>query len=203
MKKTLVTLASLLVLAACAEKAGEVIPVFNGTIETSEAVDLGLSVKWASCNVGADAPEKAGDYFACWQVDPIADDLAAENYTYAQGTDPVTANLGGTWRMPTAAEIAELVAATKVAKVRYKGQVGYVVTAEVADAEYSLFFPCTGYKTGGKVLTETCKYWYNAGPSETGGEMFTFSSVNDTTHVCTVAKTAYPYLGLSLRGVKD
>ena len=33
--------------------------------------------------------------------------------------------------------------------------------------------------------------------------MFTFSSVNDTTHVCTVATTAYPYLGLSLRGVKD
>ena len=27
-------------------------------------VDLGLSVKWAACNVGADSPEQYGDYFA-------------------------------------------------------------------------------------------------------------------------------------------
>ena len=26
-----------------------------------EAVDLGLSVKWASCNVGANTPEEYGD----------------------------------------------------------------------------------------------------------------------------------------------
>lgn len=29
-----------------------------------EAVDLGLSVKWATCNVGANVPEEAGLYFA-------------------------------------------------------------------------------------------------------------------------------------------
>ena len=29
------------------------------------AVDLGLSVKWATCNVGAEKPEECGDYFAC------------------------------------------------------------------------------------------------------------------------------------------
>lgn len=29
-----------------------------------EYVDLGLSVKWATCNVGANAPEEYGDYFA-------------------------------------------------------------------------------------------------------------------------------------------
>jgi len=28
------------------------------------AVDLGLSVKWATCNVGANTPEEYGDYFA-------------------------------------------------------------------------------------------------------------------------------------------
>ena len=27
-------------------------------------VDLGLSVNWATCNVGANAPEEVGDYFA-------------------------------------------------------------------------------------------------------------------------------------------
>ena len=29
-----------------------------------EYVDLGLSVKWATCNVGAETPEDYGDYFA-------------------------------------------------------------------------------------------------------------------------------------------
>lgn len=36
----------------------------------AEAVDLGLSVKWASFNVGADSPEKFGDYFAWGETEP-------------------------------------------------------------------------------------------------------------------------------------
>lgn len=33
-----------------------------------EAIDLGLSVKWASCNLGATIPEEAGDYFAWGEI---------------------------------------------------------------------------------------------------------------------------------------
>ena len=33
-----------------------------------ESVDLGLSVKWATCNVGAKAPEESGDYFAWGEI---------------------------------------------------------------------------------------------------------------------------------------
>mgnify|MGYP006967156998 CR=1 FL=1 len=33
-------------------------------------VDLGLSVKWATFNVGANAPEEYGDYFAWGETDP-------------------------------------------------------------------------------------------------------------------------------------
>ena len=36
-------------------------------------VDLGLSVKWATCNVGADSPEEYGDYFAWGEVEPKED----------------------------------------------------------------------------------------------------------------------------------
>lgn len=35
-----------------------------------ECVDLGLSVKWASCNVGAQRPEDFGDYYAWGETDP-------------------------------------------------------------------------------------------------------------------------------------
>ena len=33
-------------------------------------VDLGLSVKWATCNVGASQPEQYGNYFAWGEVAP-------------------------------------------------------------------------------------------------------------------------------------
>ena len=36
----------------------------NGFENNHEWVELGLSVKWATCNVGANSPEKYGDYYA-------------------------------------------------------------------------------------------------------------------------------------------
>lgn len=33
-----------------------------------EYIDLGLSVKWATCNVGATSPEEYGDYFAWGEI---------------------------------------------------------------------------------------------------------------------------------------
>lgn len=37
---------------------------------THDFVDLGLSVKWATCNVGATKPEEYGDYFAWGETEP-------------------------------------------------------------------------------------------------------------------------------------
>ena len=48
-----------------------------------EAVDLGLSVKWATFNVGATKPEEYGDYFAWGETEPYY------NYGYAQSGTPV------------------------------------------------------------------------------------------------------------------
>ena len=38
-----------------------------------EIVDLGLSVKWASCNLGASKPEEYGDYYAWGEIETKAD----------------------------------------------------------------------------------------------------------------------------------
>lgn len=48
---------------------------------THEYVDLGLSVKWATCNVGAQNPEDYGDYFGWGEVIP-KDSYTWENYRY-------------------------------------------------------------------------------------------------------------------------
>ena len=105
----------------------------NGTENGHEYVNLGLSVKWATCNVGASSPEEYGDYFAWGEVEPksIYDfstykycngsetTLTKYNYSSSYGTvdnkttlelsdDAARANWGGSWRMPTDAELTEL-----------------------------------------------------------------------------------------------
>ena len=49
-----------------------------------EAIDLGLSVKWASWNVGASAPENYGSYFA-WGETEIDWDYDWANYKWCNG----------------------------------------------------------------------------------------------------------------------
>ena len=56
------------------------------------AVDLGLSVKWASCNIGASAPEEYGDYFAWGETIGYGQDTSDgrlfnwENYKWCSGS---------------------------------------------------------------------------------------------------------------------
>jgi len=53
---------------------------------TPEAVDLGLSVKWASFNVGATKPEEYGDYFAWGETEPKSD-YSWATYKWCNGSD--------------------------------------------------------------------------------------------------------------------
>lgn len=45
-------------------KDDKVTPVQPDPYNGHEYVDLGLSVKWATCNVGATTPTGIGDYFS-------------------------------------------------------------------------------------------------------------------------------------------
>ena len=98
-------------------------------------VDLGLSVKWAKCNLGAANPEDYGDYFAWGELQPKSD-YQYGTYLYGSAYDQLTkycgnpkrgkdgyqddlteleqiddaayASLGGHFRMPTQEEVFEL-----------------------------------------------------------------------------------------------
>ena len=69
------TLLALVVVAAC-EKPGE-----SGHAVPGRAVDLGLSVRWADCNLGANSPEASGDYFAWGETETKAK-YAWDNYKW-------------------------------------------------------------------------------------------------------------------------
>lgn len=83
-------------------------------------VDLGLSVNWASCNIGSSSPADYGDYFA-WGETETKDVYSISNYKYygqelgdncdIQGTEYDVANAiwGNGWVMPSYDEMVELV----------------------------------------------------------------------------------------------
>lgn len=125
-------------------------------ITSGAEIDLGLpSGKiWASCNVGADSPEKNGDYFAWGEVEKkdsfpkkgdngykhlgtlIGDDISATEY------DAASKVMGADWKMPNQNDIKELVDNCKWEWITYKGAEGYKVTGSNGN---SIFLPATGY----------------------------------------------------------
>lgn len=134
---------------------------------TVKAVDLGLSVKWASCNVGANSPEEKGDYFAWGETKPQEGNLYRKE-TYKWGDyergwlkyneddlvttleskdDAATVNFGKKWRMPTEDEAQELIEKCKWSVTCYNGVTGFLVTGTNGN---SIFLPCAGRLKNGK-----------------------------------------------------
>lgn len=118
-----------------------------------EAVDLGLSVKWASCNLGASKPEDFGNYYAWGETAP-KDTYTEENYVAPpegdldDAHDAATVNLGKPWRMPTKDEMYELISKCTwvwVARIRPDGYgiMGQLITGPNGN---SIFLPAAGEK---------------------------------------------------------
>ena len=56
----------------------------GGTTPTMEYVDLGLSVKWAKCNLGASKPTDYGDYYAWGETEPNKAEYHWNTYKWMQ-----------------------------------------------------------------------------------------------------------------------
>ncbi|MBQ9363619.1 MAG: Ig domain-containing protein [Bacteroidaceae bacterium] len=94
-----------------------------------EYIDLGLSVKWASMNIGASSPGNYGDYFAWGETEPKSGEYYWNTYKHCKygstysitkynasdgkttldsWDDAANVQWGGSWRMPTYDELDEL-----------------------------------------------------------------------------------------------
>lgn len=93
----------------------------SGTVSGHDYVDLGLSVKWATCNLGADSPWGYGDYYA---------------WTSSIST------WGSSWRMPTKDELKELLSC-KIEWTIYHNTGGYRITGSNGR---SIFLPAADNK---------------------------------------------------------
>lgn len=148
------------------------------------AVDLGLSVKWASFNVGATKPEEYGHYIAWgetapkdfydWQYYKFAGitDYAVTKYKVGAANDKTVleaeddaahVNCGGEWRMPTKQEFDELIEKCTWELTVLNGVYGCKFTSKVEGfTDNSIFLPAAGYMratTGLKNDGDEGRYW--------------------------------------------
>lgn len=146
-----------------------------------EYVDLGLSVKWATCNVGAQSPEDYGEYYA-WGETTAKTIYTLKGYRFrASGDAPYNAKFskydtddklgpfnkkvlepaddvanvkwGGNWRMPTKEEIEELNWNCDWVWTTLNGVNGIKITSKVEGyTDRSIFLPAAGYWTDSRQL---------------------------------------------------
>ena len=162
-----------------------------------EAVDLGLSVKWATCNVGASSPEEYGDYFSWGETCPKSD-YSWSTYRWCNGSqttltkyntnsrwgivdnktvldlsdDAAHVNWGGSWRMPTAEEWTELQTQCSWEWTTINGVNGRKVTGPNGN---SIFLPASGARNSN--MGSSGFYWSSVVSLSTSfAPMLSFSS---------------------------
>ena len=152
----------------------------DGDLTPGQAVDLGLSVKWAGWNVGASSPEGYGGYFA-WGETEEKSEYGWENYKFydsetgdffdigdcISGTryDVAHVRWGGSWRMPTVDECQELVEECSWQWITYNGVNGQKVTGPNGN---SIFLPAVGARYGTVVRYWGAYGYYCSGSSYAG-----------------------------------
>lgn len=191
-------------------------PEYKGVLPNG-AIDLGLSVKWGSCNIDATKPEEFGGYYA-WGETITKQVYSEENYNWAwtgnrfkYGTsgqlreedDIAHVKLGGKWRMPTDVEWEELrdKENCKWIRCQYKGIYGYLVTSKKTGN--SIFLPDAGYRCDDNLEDAgSCgNYWSSSRNSvDFGFGAYSFLS-SDKYGSRKYDKSEY--LGLSVRPVSE
>ena len=189
------------------------------------AVDLGLSVKWAACNLGATYSTDYGDYFA-WGETETKDAFTQANYSFYDSDYKITkynstegwgvvdnkktldleddaarAILKGSWRIPTHSDWNELKDHCIWTWDQVDGVNGYTVTS-LSGA--SIFLPGASYKDGASVHDNNSNQgWYWTANLSNGYPSSAKCLYIDHNFVDLTSSDLGRYLGLSIRAVCD
>ena len=151
----------------------------NNNIKQFEYVDLGLpsDLKWAKCNIGATSESDYGDYFMWGSTTPNTNttcdwtnapfnngsskydgtyfnsvkDTVCPNGILAKEYDAASQIMGGDWRMPTKAEIQELIDNTTNEWIEDFNGTGVNGRKFTGSNGNSIFIPALGNRYGGSV----------------------------------------------------
>lgn len=136
----------------------------TGKVNGYDAIDLGLSVRWASCNVGATRPEDFGSFFA--YGDPTGEKFVEDKKEYPDVSitntdlDMAKSNWGDGWRLPTKKELKELMDKCKWQYVEDNGIRGYKIIGSNGN---EIFLPFAGQTLDGHIRIDEKYGYYRSG----------------------------------------
>lgn len=181
------------------------------------AVDLGLSVKWATYNVGATSPEEYGNYYAWGEINPKNDytkatyDFAKKDkygyyeYILPEGLtnisstkyDVATSSWGNNWRIPTRQEILELSEKATTVRTSYKNVQGVRIIGPNGN---SFFLPNAGYRNESGLVKQVCMYRTSSMAEEELDYPYIYEVTGSGIYM---SKYIGSYYGLPIRAVRD
>ena len=186
-------------------------------LDTPEGIDLGLpsGLLWSPWNIGASAPEEAGDYYAWGELKP-KDVYSWSTYEHCDGTqetaydlgesigftqhDVVNKEWGGMWRMPTDDNFRELINNCTSEWMELNGQWGREFTGPSGK---SIFLPAAGYRMGSECNNEsvTGYYWSETYSSYSWGTKYYLACYTQFDNSGVNRYGGQRYLGYSIRPV--
>ena len=192
-----------------ARKAAEETRSTTGTINGHQWVDLGLSVKWATCNVGASSPSDYGNYYVWGETRTKSEYTEDNSSTYGINIgdisgdsryDAARANWGGTWRLPTEAEMEELMDKCTWTWTSQGGHNGYRVTGPNGS---SIFLPAAGYRDGSSLYNANVAGYYHNSTPDMNDATIVYQLFIDNSRSVWYAGSDSRYSGQSVRPVSD
>ena len=176
------------------------------------AVDLGLSVLWADCNVGGDSESPIGGLYG-W-ADPsgekksqnVADYVPLRKYLSSQipmnisGTeyDIASAKWGQGWRMPSKEDWKELIEKCKWTKEKAFHVNGYRVEGPNGN---SIFLPNTGLRFGETISNTDAGYYWTSEMAQNDRECACYYYFDEKKHNDNVSTRNYVYSGRAVRPI--
>lgn len=156
--------------------------VIKSSISNEELVDLGLSVKWCSRNLGATNVSDAGQYCK-WDINDAQGcaDISRTEY------DVASVQTSGRLRMPTRKEFKELIDRCRWSWQEYKGVWGCKVTGPSGK---SIFLPAAGKKMNNRITRYNAfgYYWTSTADSNRSYARYLYFSESDY-DICNEPKT--------------
>ena len=154
------------------------------TVGKSDFANLGLSVHWAKCNIGASKAESYGTYVG-W-ADPNGTKTSTDLSDYpAAGYPDVPTTICGTsydiakqqwgekWRMPTYEQMQELTYGCIKEEIFVNGIRGVKYTGITGE---SIFLPCAGYRKGSEMINVGSDFAYWTGDIYSYGWDYAYGS---------------------------
>ena len=194
--------------------------------EGPQMVDMGLSVKWASYNIGATSPEDYGNFYAYGEIEPKTE-YTLENYQWYYpdyndwdcdewekyyklgktftGTNYDVAHVkwGGDWRVPTRDEWKELIENCEWQWTGINGVTGARAVSKINGN--SIFLPAAGNMVDAEHTHDQlgCFYWTSSEyeTNDISTECRNYRANIDATNHAAADGYDYPEVGFSIRAV--